>query len=234
MLLGYLAAAILVALVWAMWPPLGFLCAAILVLGLVVRPVFYFRWLNSHDPRSRELVKACHGAGFIVVGICVLGLTVETGGDRAGNVAALCVAPFALWGLLWLLSSGYFVIRSGSAGALDNAGLVRGALKFVAGVAINQYNPFSAETAIARILSAPDFGVLSISIGILALSFVASWCMVTGAAKVLLLLLAKIRLSRSRAPAPMENPHGTARAATRDESRRAGEGNKSALDRQKF
>ena len=51
--------------------------------------------------------------------------------------------------------------------------------------------------------------------------FVAVWCMSTGAAKTLLLLLTRIRRRPRKTPAPMEDPRGAARDASRAEARHA-------------
>jgi hypothetical protein len=218
------------------WPLAVFPLAVIAayLLKVLFRFRYYFRWINSHpDIRSRELAKACHGAGMIAIGGLIIGLSRATGGDDAAGTAFWVVSPLFLLGLFWFCSSGFVVFRSGSAGALDNEQLVRGALKCAVGWAFLQYNPIPAFAAFPRILEAPDNEVLGIFLAVTILHFVAVWCVATGATKFLLLLLAKIRFRR-HVPSPMENPHGSARVATRDESRRAGQGNKSALDNQRF
>ena len=220
------------------------IAVGIKVLGFIFtlpRPVYWLRvylgWLGSHDLRGRELTKACHGAGMILAGGQLVGMMQQMGaGDQAVEIATVIAAPLLLLGLFWLVSSGYFIVRSGSAGALDNEQLMRGVIKCALGVAFFHFEPFPAGFALNRIFLMPEtnYAAMALVAGLVLLTFVAIWCVGTGAAKVLLLLLAKIRLRRNRAPAPMEDPHGRARAATRDESRRAGQGNKSALDNQRF
>jgi hypothetical protein len=75
------------------------------------------------------------------IGSLIISFTRAVGGDEAAGTAFWVVSPFFLLGLFWFCSSGFVVFRSGSAGALDNEQLVRGALKCAVGVAFLHYNP---------------------------------------------------------------------------------------------
>lgn len=229
---------LLVALA-AIYPVAAAVIGGLVLLEFLIRraPRLYLGWLRSHgDIRSRELGKASHGAGLILIGWQAVEL-VRAGfaaNQQIAGTAVLIFLAVLLFGLFWLCSCGYYVVRTGSAGALDNGPLVRGVLKFAAGSAFFYFNPVPLFAAWSRIRTIPDFEILGFLIGLTVLSFAALWCIGTGATKVLLLVLAKIRLRRSNIPAPMANPHGSARAASRRESGNLSGGNKSRLDNQRF
>ena len=233
---GYLAGAVLIAVVWWMWPPLGMLCAALLLLGLVVRPVLYFRWINSHDLRSRELTKACHGAGILALAAVVVS---EASLAAVSSNPALWIplSVMTAWGGLWLVTSGLAFKRLGSQGPLDSVLIVRALVKIAIGGAVLRFLPFGVSQLLwggLHILQAPDWTAAVVLLAYIAGWFVAFWCVVTGSTKLLLMLATQIR----RRPKALADPstHGRGRFAGAAEGSRVmqGQGRRSRMEGVKF
>jgi hypothetical protein len=222
-IMANVAGAILIAVVWAIWAPLGLFLAILLLLGLVVRPVLYRRWLNSQDPRSRELVKASHGAGILALSGSIVFLAQSQG-------AAVSSLPL-------LVTSGLQTRLYGPQGPLDTVILVRSTVKVGIGVALAHFIPFQPAQLLAVLPRVADSPAVLFALLCIAGWFIAWWCLATGAAKILLLLVARIRRRGRKTPPPMNNPRGDARNANRAEARAAmrGQGGMtSKLDEREF
>jgi hypothetical protein len=219
------------------------LVIAVLALLPVIVPFKVWRryavWLRLQpDGQGKELAKASHGAGFLALsGLLVLLAQSQGGSVSSQPLLWVPLAVMAAWGALWLVTSGLAARRYGSQGPLDTVVLVRSLVKIAVGCTVVHFRPADAGQLLRVALNATDWQLALFALAWLAAWFAAMWCIVTGAAKVLLLLLTKIRRRARQAPQPVTNPRGDARDASRAEARRAMQGQggvASPLDKQEF
>ena len=218
-------------------------CAVCLALLPIIIPFKiwrrYARWISFQPPGQRaELTKASHGAGMLALsGLIVLLVQAKGGSVSSQPLAWVPLAVMAVWGALWLVTSGLAARRYGSQGPTDTVVLVRSLVKVAVGSTFVHFMPADMGRLLTLAADPPDWQVAFFTWGFCAGWFVAMWCIFTGAAKALLLLLTKIRRRSRQAPEPVTNPRGDARDASRAEARRAMQGQggvASPLDKQEF
>lgn len=183
----------------------------------------YVTWISRQPPGQRvELTKASHGAGMLALSGSIVFLA--HGQGAAVSSMPLLWVPLGImviWGALWLVTSGLQARLYGSQGPLDTVLLVRSMVKVGIGVAIAHFIPFQSSQLLAALPRIADLTGIVFALLCLAGWFVAWWCVFTGAAKILLLLLTRIRGRARRTPKPTQNPRGDARNASRAEARNA-------------
>jgi hypothetical protein len=216
--LPVLAVVCLVAATVGIGPAIG------LALGLVVLERFIRRvipWLRlrharrqQQPPRVMALTKASEGAGLLALAAVVVS---EESFPAVASTPALWVPVLAVtaWGALWLVTSGLAVRQFGWQGPVDAVVFVRALVKITFGVAVFYLMPpglSHLDRLLWGVRNPPDIQTLVIVAGFAVGWLVAFWCIVTGSAKLLLLLSTQIR-SRPKAPAD-GSAHGEGREET--------------------
>lgn len=197
----------------------------------------YAKWITFQPPGQRaELTKASHGAGMLALsGLIVLLIDNEGGSVSSQPWVWVPLAVIAAWGALWFVTSGLAALRYGSQGPTDTVVLVRSLVKVAVGCTFVHFMPADMGRLLTLAWTASTGQVALFAWGYCAGWLVAMWCIFTGAAKVLLLLLAKIPRRRKKSPVA-SSAHGQADFAGAAEASRAmqGKGRRSKMEGVKF
>jgi hypothetical protein len=199
----------------------------------------YFGKLGRLDPRSAALTKASHGAGMLALGLWAywkrysIGLTVF-------DWVPLAVLGVAAFGLFWLAAGWRAAKIYGPAPGVDEFLIARSVGRLAVGAVLwwlpgADQGPLAPLRLFVYSTTGYDLWAQVVDVNAGLLRFAASWCFITGLAKIVLLQAVKQRRPRNLPPLHPA-PRGHAGNASRDEAFSALQrrGNRIDLDKRQF